>query len=194
LCSDEIHSGLILDEQETPHVSALSFESPIRDRTIILMAVSKTFNVPGLACAFGIVPNAALRRRFIKAAGKLLSEINPFGYIATEAALSQGEPWRQELVTYLRRNRDRITQVLQQRIPHIKMTPLEATYLAWLDVRQLNHPHPTALFEQHGVGLSDGASYGAPGFVRMNFGCPIAKLELALTRLEAAVHSCVMRS
>ena len=77
-------------------------------------------------------------------------------------------------------------QATVDRLPGIKMSPLEATYLAWLDVRALNLPNPHAHFEAHGLGLSDGADFGAPGWLRLNFGCTEATLDLALQRLETA--------
>ena len=67
------------------------------------------------------------------------------------------------------------------------MNHVEATYLAWIDARELGVSNIYAFFEQAGVGLSDGAGFGAPGFVRLNFGCPRATLELALDRMAAAI-------
>jgi len=71
-------------------------------------------------------------------------------------------------------------------MPLIELTPLEATYLAWLDIRPLELPNPRAHFESYGVGLSDGAEFGTPGFLRMNFGCPTARVLQALTQMEKA--------
>ena len=69
------------------------------------------------------------------------------------------------------------------------MPPVEATYLALIDVRPLGLKQPARHFENHGLGLSDGADFGAPGFVRLNFGCPRATLEEGLLRLRTAVHA-----
>jgi cystathionine beta-lyase len=65
----------------------------------------------------------------------------------------------------------------------------EATYLAWIDARQLGVDNPQRLFESHGVGLSDGQDFGAPGFVRLNFGCPRSRVEEAVHRIKLAVAS-----
>jgi cystathionine beta-lyase len=73
------------------------------------------------------------------------------------------------------------------------MTPVEATYLAWLDVRDLDVEHPGRYFEQHGLGLSDGAAFGLPGFVRFNFACPRSLLQDGLDRLEQALASAPRR-
>ena len=186
-CADEIHCDLILDESRTPHTSALSFDHGVRDRTILLMAASKTYNIAGLACAFAIIPDPALRRAFLRAAGKRLAEISPLSFVATEAAYRAGEPWRQELLNVLRSHRDFLDGTIRAHLPQIAMTPLEATYLAWLDVRGLPLDSPHHFFEEHGLGFSNGTDFGTPGFMRMNFGCPRATLAQAVARLQQAV-------
>jgi cysteine-S-conjugate beta-lyase len=186
--SDEIHCDLILEPERTPHFSAARLDGPIRERLIVLMAASKTYNLPGLALAWALVPNATLRRQFKAAGGKLIPELNPLSYHATEAALRHGEPWRQELLAYLRGNRDFLNGFVTARLPQLKMAcPLEATYLAWLDARGLGADNPQAFVEKAGVGLSNGVDFGAPGFLRLNFGCPRPTLETALGRIARAV-------
>ena len=74
-----------------------------------------------------------------------------------------------------------------EQAPAVKMPHIEATYLAWLDVRALNLPQPVAHFEAHGLALSNGSDFGAPGFVRLNFGCPLTTLEEGLRRFRAAL-------
>ncbi len=188
LCSDEVHCDLIL-EPTLNHFSVLRLPESMRQRTITLMAASKTYNVAGLACAFAVVPDPELRRRFLRSAGKLLPEISPLSFVATAAAYRECERWRQHLIAYLRRNRDLIAGFLAERTPTVTMTPLQATYLAWLDVRPLELDQPRALFEQHGLGFSDGADFGGPGFLRMNFGCRQSMVEEALRRFEIAVEA-----
>jgi cystathionine beta-lyase len=75
-------------------------------------------------------------------------------------------------------------------MPEIKMWHLEATYLAWMDVRELNLDDPVGYFEQHGVGLSNGVDFGMKGYVRFNFGCTSAMLEEGLVRMNKAVEAC----
>lgn len=188
--SDEIHCDLVLEAEKTPHFSAARLEGPIRDRLIVLMAASKTYNVPGLALAFALIPNATLRRQFKAAGGRLIPELNPLSYHASEAAFREGEPWRQELLAYLRGNRDFLADFIARHLPGVKMAlPLEATYLAWLDCRGLGVENPHAFFEAAGVGLSDGRDFAAPGWLRLNFGCPRATLEEALQRMKRAVET-----
>jgi cystathionine beta-lyase len=156
------------------------------------MAPSKTFNIPGLGTSFAVIPDAALRARFARAAAGIVPEVNALGYTACEAAYRDGEPWRHALLAYLRGNRDFLAAFLAQEIPQVRLeAPVEATYLAWLNVEQLALPNPTKHFESHGLGLSDGAAFGAaPGtHVRINFGCPRSTLAEGLVRMKAAVRA-----
>jgi cystathionine beta-lyase len=186
ICSDEIHAGLVLDGRQ--HIPTATLSPEIAARTITLMAPSKTFNLPGLGLAFAIVPDAAIRKRLLGArAGLVPPDLCPLAYAATEAAFRHGEPWRLELVAYLESNRDRLAAFLAAETPELKLSPVEATYLAWIDATGLGQAEPSKFFEQHGLGLNNGADFGAPGFVRLNFGCPRATLEEGLSRLLAAV-------
>lgn len=184
LCSDEIHCDLILDD--VPHLPAASLSAEIASNSITLMAPSKTYNVPGLGCSFALIPNPELRARFRKAANGIVPQVNLFGYIACEAAYRHGEPWRKELIAYLRDNRDRVREAIGE-LPGVSTTHVEATYLAWFDVSELQLQNPVAFFEKAGVALSDGRFFGAEGFVRLNFGCPRATLDEALRRIRRAV-------
>jgi cystathionine beta-lyase len=187
LISDEIHCDLLLEPEIAPHTSLLKLDGPIRNRTITLMAASKTYNVPGLGLCFAIIPDDTLRRRFILTKNTFVAEISPISFHATQAAFSECEPWRQSLCRYLRRNRDTIAAWLAEKAPMVKLPHIEATYLAWLDVRPLNLPQPAAHFESHGLALSNGADFDAPGFVRLNFGCSLTTLNEGLARFGKAV-------
>jgi len=152
-----------------------------------LLAPSKTFNIPGLGCSLAVIPDEGLRQRFTKSSQGIVPHVNILGYTAALAAYRDSEDWRLELIDYLRRNRD-LVEAFIDLTPGLSMNHVEATYLAWIDARALGVPNTYALFEQAGVGLSDGADFGAPGFVRLNFGCPRATLELALDRMAAAIN------
>ena len=189
LCSDEIHCDLILDPV-LPHVPTALLSPEIAARTITLMAPSKTYNVPGLGTSLAIIPDAALRRRFIRATAGIMAEVTCLGFTACEAAYRDCEPWRQELLATLRGNRDTLLAAIARDFPGIHVeAPVEATYLLWLNVSALGLANPVEHFERHGVGLSDGAAFGAaPGtHVRLNFGCPPATLAEALRRLRTAL-------
>ena len=192
LVSDEIHCDLILDD--VPHVPALALGPDATARCIALYAPSKTYNLPGLACAFAVIPDETLRQRFKRTAHGIITEINAFGYAGCAAAYQHGEPWRRELITYLRGNRDLVFTFVRNHLPGIVMRPMAATYLAWLDVRGLNLDTPHQFFEDAGVGLSNGIDFGAPGFLRLNFGCPRAMLQEGLDRMKRAVDTLTRKS
>lgn len=187
VCSDEIHCGLILDADKR-HIPFASLSPAAAQRSITLLAPSKTFNIPGLGCAFAVIPNPALRRRFEQAMHGIVPHVNVLGLAACEAAFRHGGDWHRDLIAYLRGNRDRVAATMAS-LPGVRMAPVEATYLAWIDVRDLRLAKPAAHFEAHGIGLSDGADFGAPGWLRLNFGCPRATLDEALSRFERAVRA-----
>ena len=181
ICSDEIHCGILLD-QEARHRPIASLDPAIAERSISLYAATKAYNVPGLSCAVAVIPDAGLRRRFNKARQGLTPLIGPLAYTASEAAFNDDSGWLDRLLAYLRGNHERVLAVAGER-----MTPVEGTYLAWLDVRDLGLDDPGAHFERFGLGLSDGAAFGGTGFVRFNFGCPRSLLEAGLARFSAAI-------
>ena len=188
LCSDEIHCDLILDET-LPHRPTGTLGAEIAQRTITLLAPSKTYNVPGLGTSLAIIPDPELRARFEQATAGIVAEVNCLGYTACEAAFRHGEPWRQALLAYLRGNCDLLLATLARDLPELAIeAPIEATYLAWINVGRLGLADPIAHFEAHGVGLSDGAFFGAPRgqYVRLNFVCPRATLAEALRRMAGA--------
>ena len=187
LVSDEIHCDLILDD--APHTPVAALSPGVAARTVTMMAPSKTYNLPGLATAFAVISDSRLRTRFVRAMAGFIPEMNPFGLVACEAALRHGEPWRQALLAYLRGNRDVLADFVAREMPGVVLSPCAATYLAWLEVSALRLEAPGRFFEEHGVGLADGAQYGAPPgrHVRLNFGCPRATLREALARMQRAL-------
>lgn len=185
--SDDIHAGLILDQQ-IRHLPIATLSPETCRRTITLLAPSKTYNIPGLGCSLAVISDPQLRKRFIKAAGRIVPHVNLLGYTAAEAAYRDGEAWRQALLEYLRGNRDLVEQAIAP-LPGLSMTHVEATYLAWIDVRGAGIDNPGRFFEAAGVGLSDGADFDAPGFVRLNFGCSRMLLMEALERIKTALGS-----
>lgn len=189
VCSDEIHAGLVLDSDK-PHIPFAALAPELARRTITLLAPSKTYNIPGLGCSFAVIPDKQLRQSFRGVMAGIVPHVNLLGYTAALAAYRDGEPWRQALIEYLRQNRDLVLEAVQA-MPGLKTWPVEATYLAWIDAQGLGVADPASLFEQAGVGLSDGAPFGAAGFVRLNFGCPRNLLQQALERIKTVcVRTC----
>jgi cystathionine beta-lyase len=189
VCSDEIHCGLVLDpgKRHQPF-AAVSAEAAMR--SITLMAPSKTFNVPGLGCAFAVIPAPRLRRDFRSAMEGIVPHVNTLGLVACEAALRRGGAWHAALLDYLRGNHERVRAAVAA-MPGLRMTPVEATYLAWIDAGASGIAEPQRFFEQAGIGLSRGTDFGSDdryrAFVRLNFGCPRATLDAALARMARAL-------
>ena len=188
LCTDEIHSDLVLDPGVT-HTPTNLIDSEISQRSVMLTSPSKTYNLPGLCCAYAVIENPQIRMAFRKVARGIITEINAFGYVGCQSAYNDGGPWLKELIKYLRANRDYLYEFWESNLHGIKMRPMEATYLAWMDVRNLGLKDPVAHFESFGVGLSDGIYFGAKDHVRLNFGCARSVLENGLNRMQKAVDS-----
>ena len=190
ICADEIHGDVIFSEYT--HTPIASLDPEIADRTITLMAPSKTFNLAGLHSSFAVIPNAELRERFMAQRLDLVHRmIGILGYTATVAAYRDGQPWLDELLTYLEANRDVVAEFVDAHLPGVRMYKPEGTYLAWLDCRDVPIPggDPYTFFlDQARVGLNNGANFGKPGegFVRLNFGCPRSVLMQALERMRDA--------
>lgn len=193
VCSDEIHCGLVLDDARR-HLPFARLSEDAAQRSITLMAPSKTFNIPGLYSAFAVIPNAQLRRNFMTVMAGVMPHINTLGLVATEAAYRDCADWHDELLAYLRGNARCVEQSIGA-MPGLKMAPVEATYLAWIDCRDLcaarGIGNAQGFFEAAGVGLSNGADFGLgtdyAGFVRLNFGCPHSTLDAGLHRMAAAI-------
>ena len=184
LVSDEIHCDLVLDAEKTPHFSALELPDELRQHTVTLLSPSKTWNIAGLGYAFAVIPDDSIRRKFAAQRGHTLSEINALSYYAAEAAYRHGEPWRQQLLAYLRGNRAGLDAFVAKRMPSLQVVPGEATYLAWLDARGMGVDNPALHFEKKaGLFLSDGAFFGWPGWIRFNFGCPRAHMLEGLEKM-----------
>jgi cystathionine beta-lyase len=190
VCSDEIHCDLILDPKEK-HIPMATLAPEVQARTISLYAPSKTYNLPGLSCSFAVISDPSLRKQFKKTIRGIITEVNAMGYAACRTAYREGEAWRRELLVVLRENRDFLYQFVADHCPEIQMLPMAATYLAWMDVRALELDDPAEWFESHGLGLSDGRSFGdaGAGYLRMNFGCPRETLEAGCMRLLRGVRA-----
>ncbi len=190
LVSDEIHCDLILDEERTQHFSALNLPEHLAKRTITLLSPSKTWNIAGLGYAFAIIPDDSIRRKFSAARGHTLAEINALSYYAAEAAYRDGEPWRKELIAYLKSNRYELVRFITEECQDLSIHSPEATYLAWIDAREMGVENPADFFEkQAGLFLSDGNFFGWPGYVRFNFGCPRSRMREGLEKIKAAANT-----
>ncbi len=186
ICADEIHCDLILDSDKQ-HLPFAMLSRDVAERTITLMAPSKTYNIPGLGCSFAVISNPKLRKRFKEEMRGIVPMVNALGFTATLAAYRHGSEWLSALIAYLRRGRDIVTDAID-RMSGLETTPVEATYLSWIDTRATGLKDPVAFFESAGVGLSDGRDFGGPGYVRLNFGCSHILLHKGLERMRSVLE------
>ena len=182
--SDEIHCPIILDGTRR-HVPIASLGREVEARSISLFAPTKAFNFPGLNAAVAVIPDQALRDRFELAGTGLISVYSPLAFAALTAAFEDDSPWLDEQNAFLAGNACRLAAAVAD-LDGIRTTPVEGTYLAWLDVSALGLADAPAAFEDHGLGLHAGEEFGGAGFLRLNFGCARSVLDEAIVRLAAA--------
>ncbi len=188
VCSDEIHCDLVFSGCQ--HIPIASLDQEIARQAITLMAPSKTFNIAGLQCSFAVIQNPVLRKLFQNSTQGLVSFVNLMGLTAALAAYQAGGEWLEQLLVYLEANRDFLVEYVKQEMPGIEVSPVEGTYLAWLDCRKIIQKNPYDFFlEEARVGLGNGKGFGkgGEGFVRLNFGCSRPILYNALERMKEAV-------
>lgn len=188
LVCDEIHADFVY----APHtfVSSLCFDAP---NVITLVSASKTFNIAGLQQSMLVCRNSdTLKKLRERAQRDGLTCGNIFALEATRAAYTACDDWLDGLLSYLSQSRDVLTGALTAALPDAVVTPIEATYLAWLDMRAYGLGSDALLsrFAEHGVVLSDGRFFdknGGDGFIRLNFGCPQDMLLQAVDRMKCAL-------
>lgn len=190
ICSDEIHADFVFDGHRHVPIAGLSPE--IARNSVTLFAPNKTFNIAGISCAVAVVPNPEIRKAMDEAKRGLVPHVSILGYTATLAAYQHGRPWLNELIAYLEANRDFAADFVARELPGLRFTPIEGTYLAWLDTAGsgiIGNPHEFFLREAR-VAMNDGAVFGAggEGYVRLNLGCPRATLTEALERMREAMR------
>jgi len=189
ICSDEIHCELLFPGYQ--HISMASISPEIASQTFTLNAPSKTFNLPGLHVGFVVIQNPKLREIWKKACYGLIPSVNIMGQAAAIAAYQEGQDWLDQVMTYLKGNRDFLAEYVARKMPGIRMTRMEATYLAWLDCRGAGiHGDISEFFlKKARVALMNGPEFGkgGEGFLRLNFACSRKILAEALDRMAEAL-------
>ena len=191
LCVDEIHAEFVFAPQRFCSILSLAGEE---DQTVSLMSASKTFNIAGLQQAYALSKNHAMLdtiRKEADAAGVVSGNI--FALAGTRAAWAEGDAWLDGVMRYLAGNLQLLGRLLKEQLPFARMSPVEATYLAWLDLRAYDGSC-TRLAEKcraAGVVLTSGTFFGpeGEGFMRLNFGCPAAQMTEGVQRLKNALSS-----
>lgn len=191
--SDEIHSEMVYPQYK--HYPFATVSETAANCSIMFMAPSKTFNIAGIVSSYSIIPNESIRKQFhsFLEAGELNAG-TIFAYTATEAAYTYGAEWLQQMRIYIIENVRYIDTYLKNNIPQIKVYQPQASFLVWLDCRDLNlsQPELVQLFEEKaGLLLNDGSMFGpgGEGYMRLNIGCPRSTLEEAMKALKKAISS-----
>ncbi len=187
IVSDEIHNDLILPGFHHTPIAALS--SDLLANTVTFIAPSKTFNLAGFFTSSVIISNDRLRSAFDKTLKALhLIHGNLFGTIASTAGYQHAAPWLDALMVYIKGNFDYFMQFIDEKLPMLKMSPPEATYLAWVDFRETGYTDDALnelLIKKAKVGFSRGSTFGTggEGFMRINMGTQRARVVEMSERL-----------
>jgi cystathionine beta-lyase len=189
--SDEIHADLVFAPSR--HVPLASLGPEIAARTLTLMSATKAFNIAGLRLGVGHFGGGELRERFLSVPRHVRGGVNTMGLRATEAAWRWSQPWLDAVLEYLDGNRRFVERFVREQLPGVRHFPPQATYLAWLDFRELGLGARPAEFmlERARVALSEGESFGEEGrgFARLNFATSRALLAEILERMAKALDA-----
>ncbi|WP_224278462.1 MalY/PatB family protein [Nocardioides lacusdianchii] len=183
---DEIFAPLVLPGAE--HVSYLAIDGT-HDHAVAVVSASKAFNTAGLKCGQLVVPSAADRARLDAEPMSRNDSYSPLGMVAARAAYDHGDPWLASLVERLDQQRTLLGSLLAEHLPEVRMRPIEATYLAWLDASAYGHDDAAGVALQRGrVMVSPGESYapGTTGHVRLNVATSPERLTEVVRRLAQA--------
>jgi len=185
VCSDEIHSDLVL-EKGLQHIPFASLNNHNKENSITILGPCKTYNLAGFPIAAAVIPNPELREDFIRNTKGIVAHIDNLAFVAAEKAYSDADEWHAELIQYLQINKNLLLERINK-IEGLSLTGPEAGFLAWIDCRNAGFETPADFFIQEAkVGVHDGAWFGDKNYVRLNFGCPRSVLEEALNRIEKA--------
>nr|WP_320057719.1 MalY/PatB family protein [uncultured Bacteroides sp.] len=191
--SDEIHADLTLSPYVHYPFATVSEEA--RVNSIIFMSPSKAFNMPGISSSYCIIENEKIRRKFSSYVnGSELGEGHLFSFISVAAAYSNGTEWLEQVKTYIQGNIDFIDEYFRKNIPTIKVIRPQASYLIFLDCRELKLAQKDLVnlfVDGAHLALNDGTMFGkeGAGFMRLNAACPRSVLKQALDQLQSACHN-----
>lgn len=189
--SDEIHADLALPGNK--HVAFATVSEKAAQNSITLMAPSKTFNIAGVVSSFAVVENKKNRDKYFNYLNaRQLGKGSIFGYLAAQTAYEEGEEWLSQALEYIQKNIDFVDDYLKANIPQIQIMKPEASFLIWLDCREMNLSQSELenfFIQKAKLALNSGTMFGqeGEGFMRLNVGCPQITLEKALENLKKAV-------
>lgn len=195
--ADEIHEDLML--WGIKHIPFASVSPEAEEISITLGAPSKTFNIAGLVSSWVVIKNKEMRESFFAwMKGNEFDDPTFFATTATIAAYNNGDEWLNQLIGYLEENQLFMEEYLKREIPEIKAVRPQASFLTWLDCRDIyagetdTHDKLDRFFiEKAGLALNNGFIFGkeGDGFMRFNIGCPRQTLQKALDQIKAALKS-----
>lgn len=192
--ADEIHSDLVFAPYR--HIPFASLGDAALTQCVSAMGPGKTFNLAGLAVSTVAIADETLRAQFEAVYEQIhFAQGTVFGHVAFEAAYREGEAWLEALTKHLGANAARLAALIA-RCEHVAFIPPEGTYLAWLDCKKMGYDTDKKLREfficEARLGLSPGISFGkeGSGFMRLNFAVPTPTMDVALSRLAAALSLC----
>ena len=190
LVSDEIHADFVFAPKTFVPVMTLQ-----QKNVISLCAASKTFNLAGLQQADAICKDEALRTAFRYEMDKAgVRSGNIFALEATRAAYNHGDAWLDGLVRYLEGNYALLAKLIKEHLPKAVLTPMEGTYLGWIDLRAYGYTTDELMqrTEKAGVYFTVGTFFGeelGAGHLRINIGCPRRYIEEGILRLRVALEN-----
>lgn len=191
LIADEIHAGFVYEQGA--FTSALLLDAAKDAKIAVLTSATKTFNIAGLRQAVLLTRNQDIKTAITKFMDRVgASGVNIFALEATGAAYRYGDAWLDGLLQYLDEARALLRRELKERLPKAVLSPIEATYMGWIDLRAYGMTGKELMDTTHeeGVALSEGTFFdreGGDGFLRLNFACPHSQTLKALELLERAV-------
>ncbi len=190
--SDEIHCDIVESGKE--YIPFASVSKTNEQNSITCIAPTKTFNLAGLQTSCIVVPNPVLRHKVNRGINTDEVEPNSFAMTALVTAFTKGEPWLNELRSYIDQNKARVVEFVQENLPELHVIESHATYLMWIDCSKVSMDSVELvefIREKTGLYLSDGAEYGKNGrpFIRMNVACPKLRLEDGLARFKVGIEA-----
>ncbi|GAB49623.1 MalY/PatB family protein [Mobilicoccus pelagius] len=187
--SDEIHAPVVY--REFRHTPYATLDHRTAAHSITATSASKGFNLPGLKCAQAVVTSPEHRERWAERCWPVEEGASRLGYTGAIAAYDEGEPWLDEILAYLDRNRHALTELTAEHLPEAGYVPPEGTYLTLLHLPQLGQDPAAMLREEAGLVLTPGTALGrgGEGCVRLNFATPLPVLTEIVERIGAVVRA-----
>lgn len=192
IIDDEIHHDIIMPEYE--HTVLMNASERVKNNCAICTAPSKTFNLAGVQCSNIIIPNDKIRAKFNALSMiNMQTSLNIFAYTACKTAYNECEQWLDELIEVVHSNANYVIDFMAENFPEIKVSPLEGTYLLWLDMRgpNMTHVELKKMLQEADLYFDYGEMFGhsGRGYQRINLACSPVTIEKSMERFKIAVNN-----